>query len=178
MYIKRDLRIFYLNVSPSALADVAQWTCKPKGCWFHSQSGHTPALQARSPVGGALEATIHWCFPLPPFSTSPLSENKKNLFKNWMLLFLWRKGPMKGKVPRAHQSHNVALQSGSDILWAWAFRTVVGKEDCSRWLDLATWGLERLQLLYSLWAKLRDTLRKQNKDHRKIQSTEPSCFYV
>ena len=25
--------------------------CEPKGCQFDSQSGHTPGLQARSPVG-------------------------------------------------------------------------------------------------------------------------------
>ena len=33
--------------------------CKPKGHWFNSQSGHMPGLQARSPVGGAREATTH-----------------------------------------------------------------------------------------------------------------------
>ena len=31
--------------------------CQPKGHPFSSQSGHTPELQARSPVGGMLEAT-------------------------------------------------------------------------------------------------------------------------
>ena len=36
--------------------------CKPKGCWFGSQSGHMPGLQARSPVGDAWETTTHWCF--------------------------------------------------------------------------------------------------------------------
>ena len=41
--------------------------CEPKGCQFHFQSGHVPGLQARSPAGGALEATTHWCF-FPPFS--------------------------------------------------------------------------------------------------------------
>ena len=38
--------------------------CERKGCWFNSQSGHMPGLQARSPVGGMQEATTHWCFPL------------------------------------------------------------------------------------------------------------------
>ena len=33
--------------------------CEPKGRWFDSPSGHTPGLQARSPVGGAREATTH-----------------------------------------------------------------------------------------------------------------------
>ena len=43
---------------------LAQWieqggACEPKGCWFDSQSGHMPEFQARSPVGGVREATIH-----------------------------------------------------------------------------------------------------------------------
>ena len=33
--------------------------CEPKGCQFDSQSGHMPGLQARSPAGGAREATNH-----------------------------------------------------------------------------------------------------------------------
>ena len=33
--------------------------CKPKGHRFDSHSGHMPGLWARSPVGGAQEATIH-----------------------------------------------------------------------------------------------------------------------
>ena len=32
---------------------------EPKGGGFDSQSGHMPGLWARSPVGGALEATTH-----------------------------------------------------------------------------------------------------------------------
>ena len=44
-----------------------------KGHWFHSQSGHIPGLQARSPEGGAWEATTHWYFS-PSLSLSlPLS---------------------------------------------------------------------------------------------------------
>ena len=34
-------------------------TCEPKGHWYNSQSGHMPGLWARSPVGGAQEATTH-----------------------------------------------------------------------------------------------------------------------
>ena len=49
-----------------AVADVTQWiecqACEPKGRWLDSQSGPMPGLQARSPVGGAREATIQWCF--------------------------------------------------------------------------------------------------------------------
>ena len=46
---------------------------KPKGCWLYSQSGHMAGLWARSPVGGAREATTHWCFS-PSLSPSlPLS---------------------------------------------------------------------------------------------------------
>ena len=49
------------------------WACEPKGCWFNSQSGHMPGLQARSPVVDAWEATTHWCF-FPSLSPSlPLS---------------------------------------------------------------------------------------------------------
>ena len=57
--------------------------CETKGCWFDSQSGHMPGLQARSPMGGAQEATdqcfshtlmfLSLSFSLPP----PLSKNKK-----------------------------------------------------------------------------------------------------
>ena len=50
--------------------------CEARGHWFDSQSGHVPGLQARSPVGGAWEATTHGCF-FPSFSLpSPLSKNK------------------------------------------------------------------------------------------------------
>ena len=40
--------------------------CEPKGHWFDSQSGHMSGLWTRSPVGGAQEATIYWCFSPPP----------------------------------------------------------------------------------------------------------------
>ena len=33
--------------------------CEPKGQQFDSQSGHTPGLPDRSPVGGVQEATTH-----------------------------------------------------------------------------------------------------------------------
>ena len=47
--------------------------CEPKRSRFDSQSGHTPGLQARSPVGGAREAATHWYFS-PSLSPSlPLS---------------------------------------------------------------------------------------------------------
>ena len=49
--------------------------CEPKGHQFDSQLGHMPGLQARSPMGGAWEATMHWCFS-PFLSPSfPLSKN-------------------------------------------------------------------------------------------------------
>lgn len=41
-------------------------------------------------------------------------------------------------VSMAHESHNVALSSGSVIILVQAFRIMVGKEDCSRWLDMNT----------------------------------------
>ena len=46
---------------------------KPKNCWFDSQSVHMPGLQARSPVGGAQEATTHWCFSPSLFPSPPVS---------------------------------------------------------------------------------------------------------
>ena len=56
--------------------------CEPKGCWFDFQSGHMPGLQARSPVGGAWEATTHWCFPssLSPSLPLCLKINKIKIF--------------------------------------------------------------------------------------------------
>ena len=67
--------------------------CKPKDCWFKSQSGHMPGLQARSPVGATWAATTHWCVS-PSFSSSlPLSlkRNKENLLKNLkkIIFVLW-----------------------------------------------------------------------------------------
>ena len=58
-----------------ALAGVAQWIERPptnhRIYRFDSQSGSMPGLQARSPVGGAQEATTHWFF-LPSLSCSLL----------------------------------------------------------------------------------------------------------
>ena len=55
--------------------------CKPKGHQFNSQSGHMPGLQARSPVGGAWEATTDWCFS-PSLSLSlTLSLKINKIFK-------------------------------------------------------------------------------------------------
>ena len=51
--------------------------CEPKGCWFDSQSGHMPGLQARFSVGAKWEATTHWCFS-PSLSPSPPLSLKIN----------------------------------------------------------------------------------------------------
>ena len=63
-----------------ALAGVAQWIerrpAKLKGRKFSSQSGHMPGLRARSPVGGAGEATTQWCFSPSLSPSRPLSRNK------------------------------------------------------------------------------------------------------
>ena len=57
------------------------WACEPNGCWFGSQSGHMPGLQARSPVGSAWGVTTHWCFS-PSLSPSlPLSLKNKQIKK-------------------------------------------------------------------------------------------------
>ena len=55
--------ILKIKISPG-WCDSVDWVPagEPKGCWFNSQSGHMPGLRARSPVGGAWEATTHWCF--------------------------------------------------------------------------------------------------------------------
>ena len=48
------------NFKNYVLAVVAQWIeCWPANHWLGSQSGHMPGLQAKSPVGGAGDATTH-----------------------------------------------------------------------------------------------------------------------
>ena len=66
-----------INSCPGRCGSV-NWApaCEPKDCRFSSQSGHMPGLWARSPVGGAQEATTHWCFPFS--SPSPLINKKCN----------------------------------------------------------------------------------------------------
>ena len=58
-----------------ALAGVAQWiecqAFEPESRQFDSQSGHTPGLQAGSPVGGVGEATTLLFLSLSP-SLPPL----------------------------------------------------------------------------------------------------------
>ena len=67
--------------------------CEPKGHQFHSQSRHRPGLQARSPVGGAWEATTHWCFS--PFLSPSLplcwKINKYNLKKRYYMHIFYSK---------------------------------------------------------------------------------------
>lgn len=41
------------------------------------------------------------------------------------------------KLSMAHESHNVGLQSAPVILLVQAFRIIVEKEDCSRWIDVS-----------------------------------------
>ena len=67
--------IFLKDTFSPGRCGLVDWVlaCKPKGRQFNSQSGHLPALQAGSLVGGAWEATTHWCFspslsPSLPFS--------------------------------------------------------------------------------------------------------------
>ena len=62
---------------PPTLAGVAQWiehqpVNQRVPVWV--QSGHMPEFGARLPVGGAWEATTHWCFPLflPPFPSQKI----------------------------------------------------------------------------------------------------------
>ena len=59
-------------------------------CWLHSQSEYMPGLRSRSPVGGAWEATTHWCFS-PSFQK--IFKKKKaemvDLFDNLGGPFSW-----------------------------------------------------------------------------------------
>ena len=87
----------------SALAGVAQWLSAglwTKGSLVDSQSGHTPGLRARSPVGNVQEATTHWCFSpflSPSFPCSLKIINKifkkaktslhRNYIPNWTRVF-------------------------------------------------------------------------------------------
>ena len=83
VYVKNNLKTLLwlqaLNVKNISrlpgLYDSVDWAlaCEPKGHKFDSQSGHIPALQARSPVGDAQEATTHWCFSPSLSPTLPLS---------------------------------------------------------------------------------------------------------
>ena len=70
-------------LQPSDWCGSADWepACEPKGGQFDPQSGRMPGLWARSPVGGAWEATTHWCFS-PSLSPSlPLCLNQLFCFK-------------------------------------------------------------------------------------------------
>ena len=55
--------VFKLLMDPGWCGSV-DWVpaCEPKGHQFDSQSGHTPGLQARSPVGDTQEETISLMF--------------------------------------------------------------------------------------------------------------------
>ena len=72
--------------------------CEPKGYRFDSQSGHMPGLWARSPVGGAREATTHWCLSLSPSPSLPLSLKINKIFerneKDWCIL----EGPLPSTI--------------------------------------------------------------------------------
>ena len=57
--------------------------CEPKDFWFDSQSGHMPALWARTQLGASErhptgESPAHWCFlpSLSPFLSLSLKVNK------------------------------------------------------------------------------------------------------
>ena len=67
-YIYNIIKIFIYSPGWCGSVDWAP-ACKPKSHRFSSQSGHTPGLRARSPVGDVWEVTTHWCFS-PSFSPS------------------------------------------------------------------------------------------------------------
>ena len=50
--------------------------CEPKGCWFDSQSGHMPELQARSLVEGTRGNHTLMFLSLSFSLPSPVSKNK------------------------------------------------------------------------------------------------------
>ena len=90
--------ILKINKICSGWCGSVDWvpTCKSKGCWFDSRSGHIPGLWARSSVGGVQEATnqcisptsvlLSLLFSLP----SLLSKNKifKIVYTQWCLTFI------------------------------------------------------------------------------------------
>ena len=77
-------RLNYWRNAPGWCGSV-DWAlaCEQKGHQFDSQSGHMPKLWAKSQVGGAQEATTHWC-PCPslsPFLPLYLKTKFKEIFK-------------------------------------------------------------------------------------------------
>ena len=76
-----DVTDKYWHLNPLRVSESPGWcgsvdwvtAWEPKGCWFNSQSGHMPRLQARSPVGNAQEATTQWCFSPSSSPSLPLS---------------------------------------------------------------------------------------------------------
>ena len=76
------LNLWFLNVFVKIFIECADWyssvgwvSCKPKGHWFESRSGHSPGLCARCPVGGACERQpVDVSLSLSP--SLLLSENK------------------------------------------------------------------------------------------------------
>ena len=70
----------FLNNNILALAGMAQWIehwpVNEKVTSSIPSLGHMPGLWARSPVGGAQEATTQWCFSSSLSPSLPLSKNK------------------------------------------------------------------------------------------------------
>ena len=90
-YNRADIKIPQNYKPCSGECGSVDWAlaCEPRGYWFDSQSGHRPGFWARSPAGGAWEATTHWCFSLTWmflclffFLPSPLSKNNI-ICKHW-----------------------------------------------------------------------------------------------
>ena len=78
-----DIKLLWnLEYFKSALAGVAQWV----ECWLVNQrvaysipsQEHKPGLRARSPTGGAREATTRWCFSSSLLPSPSLKVNNKN----------------------------------------------------------------------------------------------------
>ena len=90
--------------SPGWCISVDWVACEPMGHWFDSKSGHMPGLQARSPVGGAQEASTHWCFS--PFLSPSNPLSLKLIDKIWKKE---KKTPKKNKrAPRESRKKSSA----------------------------------------------------------------------
>ena len=57
---------------------------KIKGHQFGSQSGHTPGVQAKPPLGSTQEETISVPLPLSPFLSLSLKKKKKQKNNNYI----------------------------------------------------------------------------------------------
>ena len=99
--------------------DSVNWVpaCEPKSCWFDSQSGHMPRLQAWSLVGGTWEATTHWCFS-PSLSPSLLLSLKINrIFKKLCIYSYLFKFHFKSTLHLMQHTYQDCFSTAQNSFW-------------------------------------------------------------